>query len=140
MGVFFSLFYLAICASQFCIGPLSDSFGRMKFMISGLVISSFGFFSFPFFDSWMIIAILVLISFGFGGFYLTSLTYLNEIVPSWQRGIISGVYFLFWGIGYFSGPLIIGRIENFFGPGYGFCTFAFLILSLAVCLLFAENA
>lgn len=136
MGAFFSIFYLAICASQFCTGPLSDAFGRIRFMVAGLFVAAISLVSFPFFDSWTVIGLLGSASLGFGAFYLSSLAYLYEIVPSSQRGTISGVYFLFWGIGYFLGPLIIGWIEKHFGSGHGFYAFSILISIIAFLLIY----
>ncbi|OGR23766.1 MAG: hypothetical protein A2277_05665 [Desulfobacterales bacterium RIFOXYA12_FULL_46_15] len=134
MGLFFTVFYLSVCVSQFCTGPLSDIFGRKKFMVSGLLIAAASLASFPSFDNWTAVWILGFASLGFGIFYLSSLAYLNEVVPDLQKGTISGVYFLFWGIGYFGGPLIINRIENSFGPGYGFYVFSILISCIGFLL------
>ena len=134
MGVFFTLFYLSVCVSQFCTGPLSDAFGRKKFMVAGLWIAAASLASFPSFDQGAAIAILGLASLGFGIFYLSSLAYLNEAVPDSEKGTISGVYFLFWGMGYFGGPLIISLIEKEYGAGHGFYVFSALVACLAILL------
>jgi MFS family permease len=134
MGIFFTLFYLSICVSQFCTGPLSDAFGRKKFMVAGLWIAALGLAVFPSFDRGAAVAILGAASLGFGMFYLSSLAYLNEVVPDSEKGTISGVYFLFWGLGYFSGPLIISLMEKEYGMGRGFYMFSALVACLAVLL------
>ena len=134
MGVFFTLFYLSVCVSQFCTGPLSDAFGRKKFMVAGLWIAAIGLASFPSFDHWIAIAILGTASLGFGIFYLSSLAYLNETVPDSGKGTMSGVYFLFWGMGYFGGPLIISLLEKEYGMGHGFYVFSVLVACLAILL------
>lgn len=134
MGAFFTLFYLSVCISQFCTGPLSDAFGRKKFMVAGLWIAAIGLAFFPSLDQGAAMAILGGASLGFGIFYLSSLAYLNEAVQDSEKGTVSGVYFLFWGIGYFGGPLIISRIEKEYGAGHGFYLFSVLVAVLAVLL------
>jgi MFS family permease len=42
VGIFFSLFYVAISASQVLTGQLSDKYGRKLFMIIGLYTSGIG--------------------------------------------------------------------------------------------------
>ena len=139
IGIYFSIFYLAICLSQLVTGPLSDKYGRIRFMVSGLLIAAICLASFPFFDAWKAVATLGFAGLGFGCFYLSSLAYLNEIVPGTHRGVMSGAYFLSWGIGYFGGPLLISWLERFSGPGYGFFTFSFFIAGIALALVFFKK-
>ena len=135
LGAFFSMFYIAISISQFLTGPMSDKFGRMKFMISGLMVAAISIAIFPLLlRHWTILA-LSMASLGFGTFYLSSMAYLNEMVSDSFKGTISGAYFLFWGIGYFLGPLIISSGEKHLGSGRGFYLFSFLIFIEAIVLL-----
>jgi MFS family permease len=134
MGVFFTLFYLSVCVSQFCTGPLSDAFGRKKFMVAGLWMAAAGLAVFPSLDQGAAMTILGGASLGFGMFYLSSLAYLNEAVPDSEKGTVSGVYFLFWGMGYFGGPLIISLMEKEYGAGHGFYLFSAMVAGLAVLL------
>ena len=62
------------------------------------------------FEHFELVGILALASFGLGTFYLASMAFLNENVAAVFRGAISGAYYLFWGIGMFAGPLILGMI------------------------------
>lgn len=135
LAAFFSMFYIAISISQFLTGHMSDKFGRMKFMISGLMVAAIGIAVFPLLlRHWTILA-LSMASLGFGTFYLSSMAYLNEMVSDSFKGTISGAYFLFWGIGYFLGPLIISSSEKYLGSGRGFYLFSLLIFIEAVVLL-----
>jgi len=137
-GVFFSTFYIGISISLLVTGPLSDAFGRTKFMITGLLTAAVSLFVFQVFDFFGAIFFLGLASLGLGTFFLSSLAYLNEMVESGSRGTMSGAYFLFWGIGYFSGPLIINLCEQSIGPGKGFYIFGFLLFCQA-CLLMISH-
>jgi MFS family permease len=103
-------------------------------MVAGLWIAAAGLAVFPSFDQGAAMAILGLASLGFGIFYLSSLAYLNEAVTDSEKGTISGVYFLFWGMGYFGGPLIISLMEKECGTGHGFYVFSALVACLAVLL------
>ncbi|MCP4023426.1 MAG: MFS transporter [Desulfobacteraceae bacterium] len=135
IGLFFSAFYIGVSLSQIITGPLSDIFGRVGFMLLGLILAIAALFSFPYFDSHWIIIVLGISSLGLGMFFLASLAYLYEMVPDSMKASISGAYFLFWGMGYFSGPLIINKLEISLGTGRGFFSFLFLLLC-EVFLLF----
>lgn len=132
IGVFFALFYGAISVSQVVVGPLSDRHGRRVYMVSGFVLAATGFASFaPFPQPW-IYAPLTLASFGLGVFCVSSMAYLNESVPESSRATISGSYYLAWGLGYFLGPLVVGRLGEALHPQAGYWVLAFLIAAHAV--------
>lgn len=107
IGLFFSLFYMSVCLSQVIAGPLADSFGRNRFMISGLLITAAGLIITPFLGLPLILPVLTAASLGAGVFHLASLAFLNESVPDSLKGTISGVYYLFWGVGMFLGPPVL---------------------------------
>jgi len=120
VGVFFALFYVAISASQLVIGPLSDRRGRQPYMIAGLLLVALGFASFiPLPYPWTY-GPLTLASFGLGVFCVASLAYLTESVPESLRATVSGAYYLAWGFGYFSGPMIVGWSETLFTASVGY--------------------
>ena len=128
IGIFFSLFYVAISISQVLTGPLSDKFGRKFFMIIGLYTSGIGIYLFSQFNLPWIIIILTFTSFGLGIFYLSSMAFLNDIVPNSLKGTISGAYYLCWGIGFFFGPIIIGQLGKLPGYNKGFYVFSILLI------------
>jgi len=65
------------------------------------------------------------------------MAFLNETVPDSLKGTISGAYFLFWGIGNFAGPPLIGLVAQTLGQNTGFAFFGALLAGQA--LLVAMN-
>lgn len=137
-GLFFTMIYVAISMAQFTTGPLADKFGSRVFMLVGLVTASIGIFTFPYLTfNWIIVLLLTIASFGLGVFHLSSLWFLNDIVSDSYKGSISGIYYLFWGIGMFCGPLIIERFGKFFRIELAFGIFALaLFLGALVMMVF----
>jgi MFS family permease len=131
IGWFFTLFYIAISVSQLVVGPLSDKHGRKMYMISGLLMVAFGFASFDAMPGAWTYVPLGLASLGLGFFCVSSLAYLNECVPSSLRGSISGCYYLFWGGGYFLGPLFIGGLSTGAQSILGYYLLALMATGLA---------
>jgi MFS family permease len=108
IGWFFTLFYIGISLSQIITGPISDRHGRRKTMIWGLIMISIGLGMFPGKNGWMIFPWLFLTSVGLGVFCVSALAWLNNSVGDSLKGTISGAFYLFWGIGFFTGPLVLG--------------------------------
>ncbi len=136
VGVFFSLFYVAISLSQIITGGLSDKMGRKIFMIFGLIIAAIGIFTFSGLGQQWILIALTFASLGLGVYYLSSMAFLNEVVPNSLKGTISGAYYLFWGIGFFFGPLVVGRIGELSGYSLGFIIYSTLLISEAIIMIF----
>ncbi|KUO53507.1 MAG: MFS transporter [Desulfitibacter sp. BRH_c19] len=128
IGIFFSLFYAAISISQIITGPLSDRMGRKIFMLGGLVLALCGIIIFPILVLPWISIVLFVASLGLGVFYLSSMAFLNEAVPNSLKGTISGAYYLFWGIGMFFAPLIVGRASTVYSYKTGFYLFTAAVL------------
>ena len=84
----------------------------------------------------MDIVILALASFGLGVFYLSSMAYLNEVVPDSLKGTISGAYYLFWGIGFFFGPLVVGKLGELSGHNLGFFMYSLVLIVEAITMIF----
>lgn len=139
VNVYFSLFYLTVCVSQFLTGPLSDRRGRRPLMVAGLVLTALGIASIPVLPNPWIFGSFALVSFGLGTFYLSSMAFLNETVPDSLKGTISGAYFLFWGIGNFAGPPLVGLVVQGLGHGAGFEAFAGLLALQAALVAMKEK-
>ena len=135
IGAFFSLFYVAISLSQIITGPLSDKFGRNIFMIAGLLIVAAGITITPICDFPIILMVLMTASLGMGVFYLASMAFLNEIVADSMKGTISGAYYLFWGVGYFFGPLIITKVATSISFMAAMAGYSGLILLVAIGMI-----
>jgi len=135
VSIFFSLFYVTISFSQIITGPLSDKMGRKFFMIAGLIIAAAGTAAFPALRQPWISVLLAVASLGLGVFYLSSMAFLNETVSDSLKGTISGAYYLFWGIGYFFGPVIVGKLEELSYYNMGFYVFALALFIEAAVLM-----
>lgn len=132
VNVYFSLFYITVCASQFLTGPLSDRKGRRPLMVGGLALTAAGVAAIPLLPNPWIYGAFAVLSFGLGTFYLSSMAFLNETVPDTLKGTISGAYFLFWGFGNFAGPPIIGLVAQTLGQNTAFAFFGALLAGQAV--------
>ncbi len=135
IGLFFSLFYVAISLSQIVAGPLSDRRGRRGVMVWGMVLAASGLLLFPSLQQPWINGALMLASLGLGVFYVSSIVYLNEKSLDSSKGSISGAYYFFWGLGYFLGPLIAGRLGNLMDQRISFYLLSGLLLVEAICLI-----
>jgi len=135
IDIFFALFYVAISVSQLVIGPISDRQGREPYMVVGLLLVAVGFAVYvPLPYPWAY-GPLTLTSFGLGVFCVASLAYLTESVPESLRATVSGAYYLAWGFGYFSGPMVVGWFATLLTANAGYIFFAALVAALAALLL-----
>lgn len=119
-GLLFALFYASIGLSQLIAGPLSDRYGRRGYMIAGLLFAAAGFVSFDLFVTPWIFLPLGLAGLGLGVFCVAAIAYLTECVPDTLKASVSSSFYLFWGIGYFSGPLAVGALGDISAAVSGF--------------------
>ena len=134
-GVFFSLFYIAISVSQLVTGRLSDKSGPNRYMVLGLLASSFGFAAAPYLSSRpALLAVLTVTSTGLGVFYLASMIFLNETVDERFKGTVSGAYYLFFGLGLCFGAPIFSAAAKFAGNVTALLCFAASFIALAVIM------
>ena len=134
VGVFFSLFYVAVSISQVITGPLSDRFGRKIFMITGLFVAAAGMTAAPGFEFPAILLSLTVASLGMGVFYLASMAFLNDSAADSMKGTVSGAYYLFWGAGYFFGPLIITKIATTADFQAAMASYSFMVMLVAAAM------
>lgn len=136
VNTFFSLFYVAISVAQIAIGWLSDRLGRQLFMVIGMLVAAAGLTIFSYVDHFPLTIILCFSSFGLGTYYLASMAFLNEKVPASYKGTVSGIYYLFWGMGMLWGPLLLTCYIQ--GNSYqsGFHVFSLLLIIQAILLYF----
>jgi MFS family permease len=135
INIYFSLFYVAISLAQIAIGWLSDRLGRQVFMVIGMLAAAAGLAISSYFDHFVLNIMLCFSSFGLGTYYLASMAFLNEKVPTSYKSAISGIYYLFWGIGMFWGPLLLnGYIQgNNYQAGFQMVS---LMMMIQAILLF----
>ncbi len=134
IGWFFMLFYIAISLSQVITGPLSDRHGRRNTMIFGLIATFLGMGLFPGKQGGEIYPWLFLASFGLGVFCVSALAWLNDAVGDSLKGTVSGAFYLLWGMGYFSGPLLLASPGRLFKGLTGFHLLAMLYFFQAFLL------
>ncbi len=119
-GLVFIVFYVGITLAQFIGGPLADHKGRRLPMLAGLSLFSIGmlfFFRTSFVSSLLFLSIS---SFGLGLFLAGSIAFLNDQADTSSKGFISGLFYFFWGSGYFFGPLVLGYAGKCNSYSYGF--------------------
>ena len=129
-GVYFILFYVSIGAAQVVVGPLSDRYGRPRYMAAGLVLGAAGLASFESLSHPWIYAPLTVASIGLGVFGVSSIAHLNDCVSASLKATVSASYYLAWGLGYFLGPLVVGGMTD----GYGYALLAGLMAMEAFIL------
>ena len=113
---------------------MSDRYGRKIFMALGLACTAFAWTSFPYAPKPAAIALLGVTAGSLGGFFVASMAFLNERAPDRLKGTISGAYYLFWGVGYFLGPIAWGFGGSMFGMQRGFILFGALLALAATSL------
>lgn len=114
VGLFFTLFYVALSLSQLWAGPISDRRGRKPAMALGLCAAGVGIAAFPQCSGPWGIGALFAASLGLGIFCVAALAFLNEQAPDAMKGAASGVFFFCWGAGYFLGPMAVGALGSRF--------------------------
>jgi MFS family permease len=135
VGLMFTMFYAAIGLSQLLSGFLPERCGTRRPMICSMLMAALGMASFcrllqPWSNLMLFIAAL-----GLGLFAVSSMVFLNRGVPDSLRGTISGAFYLFWGTGFFIGPLMLGSFTTVKGFETGFMTVAACFLCGGIVLL-----
>ena len=139
LGIYFTLFYIAISSIQLTAGPLSDRYGRSGFMIAGLLLAFLGVVGFPALGRTGAMGLLFAAGLGLGMFYVASIAHLNEAVGAGRKGTISGLYFLAWGAGYFAGPLLAGIFGQHTGLAACFRLYGGLLLAQVVLMVLCRE-
>ncbi len=135
VGYFFALFYIAISFAQIVIGPIADRIGRKIPMIAGMLAAASGMFIFPLFSLPVAIAVLAFSGCGLGVFLVASLAFLNDQVSAAYKATVSGTFYLFWGLGFFLGPILMGVAGDAGWYAGGFAVMGALYLLLVLLLL-----
>ncbi|BBO82994.1 MFS transporter [Desulfosarcina ovata subsp. sediminis] len=139
IGLYFTLFYLAVSLSQLLAGRWSDRWGRKPVMVIGLALAASGIAMFQRCPFSAAITVLALASLGLGMFCVSAMAFLNERVGETQKGGISGIFYFCWGGGYFLGPLLLGHSGASMGLTTGFGLFAGLIMAQLVAIIVTIN-
>jgi MFS family permease len=107
-GLTFIAFYVGITLAQFIGGPIADNRGRLLPMLGGLCLYSICMLLFFHASTFFSLLILFVAGFGLGLFLVGSIPFLNDQAGLHSKGFTSGLFYFFWGGGYFLGPIILG--------------------------------
>lgn len=135
VGLHFALFYVTVSLSQLVVGPLSDRVGRTVFLVLGFAVAAAGVMMLPSLGQPWVLVTLTVASLGFGTFHVASMARLNENVTDELKGTMSGAYYLFWGLGYFSGPLLLSELSESTSFEVGFYSLSLLLLLEVVVIV-----
>lgn len=135
VGYFFALFYTAISFAQIVIGPMADRIGRKIPMIAGMLVAALGMVAFPSLSLPPALAVLALSGCGLGVFLVASLAFLNDQVSAAYKATVSGAFYLFWGLGFFMGPILMGIAGDAGAYAGGFTVMGVLYLLVVFMLL-----
>ncbi|MCP3927798.1 MAG: MFS transporter, partial [Bacteroidetes bacterium] len=138
-GLMFITFYIGITIAQFLGGPIADSVGRIIPMVSGLSLFSVGILVFFHTKAVLAISILTISSFGLGLFLVGSLTFLNDQGGRKSKGFVSGIFYFFWGSGYFLGPILLGYAGKLDWYEEGFTAIGLLGLVIVFLILITNK-
>jgi len=124
VGLLLTSYYIAASLIKPLAGKLSDLIGRRSAIFVALASSGLGFFILIFSSSFLsFLLAMIIVGAGVGQLSTTSKTALMDLAPPSQRGFISGLQSIAWGIGYFFGPMIGGVLADYsLGAPYLFCT------------------
>lgn len=136
VGFVFTLFYVALSVSQIVTGPFTDWKGAKYPMIIGMLLTASGFAACAQLQRIWLYAVVFVASCGLGIFAISAMTFLNQRVPDALKGTISGAFYMAWGIGFFFGPMLLGKFVqagNFRIGFWGLASLCFLeVLELVV--------
>lgn len=134
VGSFFALFYVAIGVAQIIAGSITDRVGYYIPMIIGLLPAAAGLALFPFCSIVWTMFMLMTAGFGIGIFGMAAIAFLNDQASESLKGSASGAYYLFWGMGYFGGPIVFGWTceRGYFDAGFTILSLIFLFMAIMI--------
>jgi MFS family permease len=141
ISIVLSAFTLSWALLQPISGHLSDKIGRKKITLVGLVCSSITIIAFTGTDNYLS---LVLLAFVLGVeaalFYTPLVAMVSDIAPQEIEGTLIGSYRFFRDMGYFFGPIFLGRIADVYRLEYSiYITSAIVMLAFLILVFFLEE-
>ena len=115
-------------------GHISDRIGRKQITLIGLAGSSVIIWLFIGIVNYSYLVILaIFLGVGAALYYTPLVAMVSDIAPPEIEGAIIGVYRFFRDMGYFLGPIILGKIGDIYGLKYSF--FLTSITLMAACMI-----
>lgn len=123
VGILLASYYFVEALIQPLAGKLSDIIGRRSAILLAFAVGGLGFFTLIFSFSFVSFLIaIVIVGAGVGQLFITLTTALMDLAPPTQRGLVSGLQNIAWGMGYFLGPMIGGLVAVYsVSAPYAFC-------------------
>ncbi len=136
-----SAFTLSWALLQPISGHLSDKIGRKKITLVGLVCSSITIIVFPATENFLFLVLLALIlGVEAALFYTPLVAMVSDIAPQEMEGTLIGSYRFFRDMGYFFGPILLGRIADVYRLEYSiYVTSAIIMFAFFVLVFFLEE-
>ncbi len=133
-----SAFTLSWALLQPLTGHLSDRAGRKTITVLGLFGSSATIVAFSLTSNYLYLVFLaLLLGFEAALFYTPLVAMVSDIAPSELEGTLIGSYRFFRDMGYFIGPILLGKIADIYMLHYSIYLTSIIILLAVVVLLFS---
>ena len=136
-----SAFTLSWALLQPISSHLSDKIGRKKITLMGLACSSITIIAFTGTDNYLFLEYLaLLLGVEAALFYTPLVAMVSDIAPQEIEGTLIGSYRFFRDMGYFFGPILLGRIADVYRLDYSFyVTSVVVMLAFLVLVFFLEE-
>ena len=136
-----SAFTLSWAILQPVSGHLSDLIGRKKITEVGLACSSITILAFTSTTNYLFLVLLaLLLGVEAALFYTPLVAMVSDIAPQEIEGTLIGSYRFFRDMGYFVGPILLGRIADVYRLEYSFyVTSVIIMLAFIVLVFFLEE-
>jgi MFS family permease len=135
--VILSSFTLSWAILQPITGHLSDRIGRKKITVLGLAGSALTILILMSISNYLIMVFFSLIlGFEVALFYTPLVAMVSDIAPSEVEGTFIGSYRFFRDLGYFFGPILLGKIADMYSLDYSIYTTSVIILLSVILLIF----
>jgi len=136
-----SAFTLSWAILQPISGHFSDKIGRKKITLVGLACSSITILAFTGTDNYMFLVLLaLLLGVEAALFYTPLVAMVSDIAPQETEGTLIGSYRFFRDMGYFFGPILLGKIADVYRLDYSFyVTSGVIMVAFLVLGFFLEE-
>ena len=135
--VILSAFTLSWALLQPLTGHLSDKFGRKMITIIGLFSSSITIIALTLTSNYLYLVFLALfLGFEAALFYTPLVAMVSDIAPPEVEGTLIGSYRFFRDMGYFIGPVILGKIADMYKLDYSIYLTSVILLVAVIVLIF----
>ena len=118
-------------------GHLSDKYGRKMMTVIGLSGSSMTIIALTLTSNYLYLVFLALfLGFEAALFYTPLVAMVSDIAPPEVEGTVIGSYRFFRDMGYFIGPIILGKIADMYKLDYSIYLTSVILLVAVIVLIF----